>query len=149
MESATPVEVEGVGGAGVLSGVTSLVGANSGGYSFGTYCAVLTSGGVDCWGYGDDGQLGNGTFTTTGDEGSATPVEVEGIGGTGVLTGVTTLASDGDGGYCAVLTSGGVDCWGLGDYGQLGNGTFYRTGDDGSDTRSRSRASVGPGRSPG
>jgi alpha-tubulin suppressor-like RCC1 family protein len=132
--SATPVEVEGVGGDGVLTGVTSLVAANSGGYGVGTYCAVLTTGGVDCWGYGYFGQLGNGTFYTTGDEGSATPGEVEGVGGAGVLTGVTSLTSDGDGGYCAVLTSGGVDCWGLGDYGQLGNGTFYTTGYRGSDT---------------
>ncbi len=124
--SATPVEVEGVGGTGTLTGVTTLVAGQD------NYCAVLTSGGVDCWGYGYYGELGNGTFYTTGDEGSATPVEVEGVGGTGTLTGVTNLVgSDFDrfAGYCALLTSGGVDCWGYGYYGELGNGTFYTTGD--------------------
>ena len=74
---------------------------------------MLSSGGVDCWGYGADGELGNGIFYTTGNEGSATPVEVEGVGGTGTLTGVTSLTSDSDG-YCSLLTSGGVDCWGDG-----------------------------------
>ena len=75
---------------------------------FDTYCALLTSSGVDCWGYGYDGELGNGTFSE-----SATPVAVEGVGGAGTLTGVTSLVGDGSG-YCALLTSGEVDCWGLG-----------------------------------
>jgi hypothetical protein len=39
------------------------------------------------------------------------------------LTGVRSVASDGDG-YCAVLSTGGVDCWGYNGYGQLGNGTI-------------------------
>jgi hypothetical protein len=83
---------------------------------------------VDCWGFGEWGQLGNGTFYSSSPFGSATPVEVEGVGGTGTLTGVASLASDdGDGsyGYCALLTSGGVDCWGEGYFGELGNGVFY------------------------
>ena len=116
--SATPAAVEGIGGTGTLTGVTSLVSDSAG------YCALLTSGEVDCWGYGYDGELGNGTFYTSGNEGSATPVAVEGVGGTGRLTGVTSLVSDSSG-YCALLTSGGVDCWGFVEFGELGNGTFY------------------------
>jgi alpha-tubulin suppressor-like RCC1 family protein len=128
--SATPVAVEGVGGTGTLTGVASLVseGTPSG------FCALLTSGGVDCWGNGEDGELGNGTFYNTSSPfGSATPVAVEGVGGTGTLAGVTSLVS-GSVNYCALLTSGGVDCWGYGFDGDLGNGTFYRTGNDGSAT---------------
>ncbi len=37
-------------------------------------CAIYTSGQVYCWGAGDRGQLGNGSF-----ESSAEPVRVEGI----------------------------------------------------------------------
>ena len=41
------------------------------------YCAVLTSGSVDCWGNGQQGQLGNGVFySSTGTGGSAIPVQV-------------------------------------------------------------------------
>ena len=117
--SATPVQVEGVGGTGTLTGVTSVTGDKSG-----SSCAIVASGGVDCWGYGYNGQLGNGVFYTTSPNGSATPVQVEGVGGTGTLTGVTSLTSDGYGyDFCAVLASGGVDCWGNNEYGQLGNGT--------------------------
>ena len=92
--SATPVAVEGVGGTGTLTGVTSLVSGLTATARFG-YCALLTSGGVDCWGYGYDGELGNGTFYTSSPYGSATPVAVEGVGGTGTLTGVTSLVGDG------------------------------------------------------
>jgi alpha-tubulin suppressor-like RCC1 family protein len=127
--SATPVQVLGVGGTGTLTGVASLTSETN---RYG-YCALLTSGGVDCWGYGFDGELGDGNYYTTGNDGSATPVQVVGLGGTGTLTGVASLASNGEG-FCALLTSSGVDCWGYGPYGQLGNGNFYTTGNDGSAT---------------
>ena len=125
--SSAPVEVEGVAGTGTLSGATSLTGGLSG------FCAVLTSGGVDCWGEGAVGELGNGLFYPTSPYGSATPVQVIGTGGTGTLSGAASLASDGEG-FCAILTSGGVDCWGYGPYGELGNGAFYTTGSQGSAT---------------
>ncbi|MBV8463499.1 MAG: hypothetical protein JO368_09415, partial [Acidimicrobiales bacterium] len=126
--SATPVPVSGGGGTGTLTGVASL--ASTGAK---TFCALLTSGGVDCWGYGLDGELGNGTFYTTGDDGSASPVQVAGVGGVGTLGGVQALASDSNG-FCALLTSGGVDCWGDGEYGELGDGTFHTTSPFGSAT---------------
>ena len=37
-------------------------------------CAVLSGGHVECWGYGGDGQLGDGSY-----ESSDTPVEVQGL----------------------------------------------------------------------
>jgi hypothetical protein len=111
----------------MLSGVASLATDDTG------YCAVLTSGGVDCWGTGNYGQLGDGIFYTTGNDGSATPVQVLGLGGTGTLSGAASLASDYNR-YCAVLTSGSVDCWGYGYDGELGNGIFYTTGNRGSAT---------------
>ena len=81
-------------------------------------CALITSGGVKCWGAGGNGQLGNGA--TSGPQ--RTPVDVVATGGGGgTLSGVTQIAA---GGYhtCALTTSGGVKCWGSGTYGQLGNG---------------------------
>ncbi len=71
---------------------------------------------------------------TTGHDGSATPVAVEGVGGTGTLAEVTGLVDNIDGGYCALLTSGEVDCWALGESGELGNGTFYASSPYGSAT---------------
>jgi alpha-tubulin suppressor-like RCC1 family protein len=136
--SATPVQVEGVGGTGTLTGVASLATDTAG------YCAVLTSGGVDCWGDGTRGELGNGVFYTPPTYGSAVPVAVEGVGGTGALTGATSLGSD-DEGYCAVLASGGVDCWGYGPSGQLGDGTFYTSGDQGSAVPVRVEGASGTG----
>jgi alpha-tubulin suppressor-like RCC1 family protein len=127
LSSYTPVAVEGVGGTGTLTGVTSLVG------DFQGYCALLTSGGVDCWGDGETGELGNGTFYTSSSYGSDTPVAVEGVGGTGTLTGVTSLVG-GYLSYCALLTSSGVDCWGYGNAGALGDGWYYANRNNGSAT---------------
>ena len=125
--SLTASVVVGVGGTGTLTGVTALAAEQ------GTYCAVTTSGGADCWGDGANGQLGNGIFYTSGAGGSAVPVVVEGVGGTGALSGVKNLIGNGEGySFCALLTSGSVDCWGSGLYGQLGNGVFYTTGTEGS-----------------
>jgi alpha-tubulin suppressor-like RCC1 family protein len=85
-------------------------------------CALTTSGGVKCWGAGSNGQLGNGATPTT----QSTPVDVVATGGSGTLSDITQITA---GHYhtCALTTSGGVKCWGLGDSGQLGNGDVPTT----------------------
>jgi hypothetical protein len=54
---------------------------------------------------------------------SATPVQVEGVGGTGSLSGVTSMTSY-DWGSCVTVSSSGVDCWGANTWGDLGDGTY-------------------------
>lgn len=74
-------------------------------------CALTPAGGVKCWGAGSNGQLGNGSTAN-----SLMPVQVQGL-----TAGVKSIAA-GDYHACAVLTSGGASCWGMGTDGQLGNG---------------------------
>ena len=68
-----------------------------------------------CWGYNDLGQLGNNSTTE-----SNVPVQVEGVGGSGLLSGIASIAA---GGYhtCALSATGRIDCWGQNSNGQLGN----------------------------
>jgi len=75
-------------------------------------CAVLNTGAVKCWGANGSGQLGNGTTTQ-----SLTPVNVQN------LSGPVSAVSTGYGYTCALLRTGGVQCWGGNGFGQLGNGT--------------------------
>jgi alpha-tubulin suppressor-like RCC1 family protein len=76
-------------------------------------CAVTVGGGVKCWGWNDYGQLGNDTFTS-----SNTPVDVVGLAGT-----VDTIAA-GNAHTCAVITGGGLQCWGANaQRGQVGDGS--------------------------
>lgn len=78
-------------------------------------CAVTDDGGAQCWGYNQDGQLGDGTTTTR-----LVPTRVVG------LAGPVTQVSVGDNFSCAVLGSGAVQCWGANTAGQLGDGTTMR-----------------------
>jgi alpha-tubulin suppressor-like RCC1 family protein/subtilisin family serine protease len=109
----TPVPVSG------LAGATALTAGH------GHTCAVLSSGGIRCWGGNSAGQLGDGGTTNR-----SSPVAVVGIStATSVATGSGLwwvggmLASD-PSSTCALLSGGGVRCWGDNGYGQLGDGTL-------------------------
>jgi uncharacterized protein (TIGR03437 family) len=100
-----PVPVLNLAGTSPLSGVTAVVSGEN------HACGLTSAGGVLCWGDPFNGELGNNYAHT-----AEIPVQV-----TGLTSGVTEIAA----GFhfnCAVLSSGGVMCWGFNINGQLGNG---------------------------
>ena len=75
-------------------------------------CGVTTSRAAYSWGFGQYGQLGDGSATIS----QMTPVAVSG--------GLTFASLSAGNEYtCGVTTSGAAYCWGEGEYGQLGNGS--------------------------
>lgn len=75
-------------------------------------CLLDDAGGVQCWGEGSEGRLGNGTETDSG-----TPVEVAlptGVRATALVAAATAT--------CILDTEGRVLCWGENSDGQLGTG---------------------------
>jgi alpha-tubulin suppressor-like RCC1 family protein len=104
-------------------------------YSGGSHtCAVLTTGGVSCWGNNDEGQLGDGTITNR-----ATPVTVAG------LSGVTQLSLNSTS-TCALLAAGSVVCWGENFNGQLGDGGTTDRRTPGASVSQVSAAHISSGR---
>jgi len=78
----------------------------------GQSCALTTGGGVSCWGNNKYGQLGDGS-------GQQRDIPVQVIG---LTSGVSDVAV-GWNHACAVISGGGLECWGWNYYGQLGDGT--------------------------
>jgi alpha-tubulin suppressor-like RCC1 family protein len=77
-------------------------------------CALDSAGAAFCWGWNDDGELGDGNTSD-----SSVPVAVQ---ASGVLAGkVLTEITSGLRHTCAVDTAGTAFCWGNNDSGQLGN----------------------------
>ena len=99
--SPIPVQVTGL-----VSGVSAISAAVG---STANHTCAIHSGAAKCWGFGDNGRLGNGSATQ-----STTPVQVTDLG-----SGVTVISA-GNAHTCAVH-SGAAKCWGFGDNGRLGN----------------------------
>ncbi|MHB1127541.1 MAG: RCC1 domain-containing protein [Bacillota bacterium] len=100
-----PVQVSG------LTNVVAVAAASGGSHSV----ALKSDGTVWTWGYNYYGQLGDGTTTD-----KYTPVQVKGVGGSGYLTGVVSVAAGGTHSL-ALRSDGTIWAWGYNTYGQLGN----------------------------
>lgn len=101
-DSGTPKDVTGLS-----SGVSVL--STKGNHT----CALLYTGGVKCWGNNEFGELGDGTRGNS----RSIPVDV-----VGMSSGVSSIAAAGYAHTCVLLDTGGVQCWGSDEYGQLGDG---------------------------
>ena len=103
---ATPVQVPGTDGVGVLTGVVAIAGGHA------RSIALLADGTLRAWGLSNNGQLGNGgAFTTS-------VVAVSG------LSNVVALAPGSLSDHMlAVKSDGTVWAWGSNSFGQLGDGT--------------------------
>jgi len=93
-----------------------VVGLTSGVYGIsageGHTCALLATGAVKCWGYGGEGQLGNGLT-----DNYTTPQSVSGLGSNQLA-----IAS-GWNHACSLNDAHGIVCWGLNYSYQIGDGT--------------------------
>jgi len=96
-------------------------------------CAVTSKGAVLCWGDNEDGQLGNGTTTS-----SSTPVPVNGLS-----SGVASITA-GQNFTCALMQVGTVMCWGYNFDGELGNGASGENADSDVPVQVMDVAGTGP-----
>jgi alpha-tubulin suppressor-like RCC1 family protein len=96
--SATPVDTQNdVGASGITAG--------------GFHTCLLAGTFVRCWGRGDLGQIGHGGF----DASRNFPQAVLGMN-------TATAVDAGRSHTCAIVSGGGLRCWGYNEFGQLGNG---------------------------
>jgi len=110
----TPVAVQGITG---LTDDSKVVSLDLGEHHA---CAVMRDGSVQCWGSNSEGQLGDGTRVN-----KSVPTAVSGIDHSSpAKTAVSISASKTH--TCAVMGDGSLLCWGLNDYGQLGDNSTTR-----------------------
>jgi alpha-tubulin suppressor-like RCC1 family protein len=93
-----------------VMGLESVVAIAAGSYHT---CALLADGSARCWGQNDAGQLGDGSSDNRGE-----PVEVFS------LPRASAIAAGGKHSCALVSGTGEVQCWGLNDFGELGDGTL-------------------------
>jgi alpha-tubulin suppressor-like RCC1 family protein len=86
-------------------------------------CALLDTGAVRCWGWGNYGQLGHASTSNIGDYFAPAGYGDVDVGGT-----VTQVVAGGNH-TCALLETGAVRCWGQGFRGALGYGNANNIGD--------------------
>ena len=103
-QSLTPVSVPSLS-----SGVTAIAAGER------HTCALLSTGAVKCWGYNDNGQLGDGSAASVTPR--TTPVDVS------TLSSGVTAISTGSYHTCALLSTGAAKCWGKNTSGRLGDGS--------------------------
>lgn len=112
-----------IGDGGATSGNQTTPAAVSGGFTWksvsvglGTACAIRSNDTAYCWGYGGEGQRGDGSYTNS----RTTPA---------IVTGGFTWKSVDVGLYttCGVRTTGAGYCWGDNAFGTHGNGTTTGT----------------------
>jgi alpha-tubulin suppressor-like RCC1 family protein len=96
-----------------VTGFGALSGAQAVSMGSTSACAINAAGGILCWGRGDSGQRGDGTFTYS----QNTPQAVSGVAAG------ATVVSCGGGSDCCAVVSGAIECWGFNGNGNLGNGT--------------------------
>ena len=78
-------------------------------------CAILDNGDLKCWGWDNNGQLGDGGSNTNLNAPSSTAIDL-GTGRTAVAVAAGAYHT------CAILDNGDLKCWGWDLYGQLGDG---------------------------
>lgn len=101
-ESSTiSVTSSGLSGSSVTTTVAATVTGNTTIASKNLHTCAIVSGDVQCWGYNNYGQLGDGTTKN-----SSTPVRVAGLGATAEAVAVGEYFS------CALLSDATVKCWG-------------------------------------
>ncbi len=90
--------------------------------SLGTTCALDTEGKAYCWGTNANGQIGDNTAI-----GKNTPVNISAFGDitNKTLKAIYTIGDDTSQGRrtCALDTEGKAYCWGIGQGGQIGDGS--------------------------
>jgi alpha-tubulin suppressor-like RCC1 family protein len=91
-------------------------------------CAIVNAGRVKCWGYNEEGQLGNGATASIGDDvgemGDNLPFVDLGNGRS------ARAISAGSRHTCAVLDNNALKCWGANMTGELGQGNADNIGDN-------------------